>query len=398
MDAFTRRDLQVLASHRQPWCVSLYLPTDRNGDGMLQTPIRLKNLAVRAEELLVEHGLRAPAARRLLAPLRDLPGDGEFLKGIADGLAIFLDEEGMRSYRVPCRFEELAFVGKRFLVKPLLRLTADEGRFLLLTVSANRVALYEGTRWHLEELRVPGLPANRSEALNYDEPEEVRQVHSGGPPGPQGVRLAYHGQGGRRDTLKDEELEFFRAIDRAISRYLADQRTPLLFAGVEYLFPLFQKTCSYRWLAETPVVGNTDLWNRNQLHDAAWSVASKLLAKDRDRAVAQCQEFAGTDHTLVELESVLQACRVGQVDKLLLDIGQSVWGRLDVESGAVHRDEGSRPGNEDLLDLAVVLALQTSAAVYPVEAGHLPHRSPLAAVLRYPGVAAQLSSAEVTAS
>jgi hypothetical protein len=319
----------------------------------------------------------------MLQPLRELAGDGGFLKAVSEGLAIFLDEEQMRSYRVPHRFEELVFVGKRFCIKPLLPVIADAGRFFLLTASANRVALFEGSRWELEERQVPGLPPSKAEALNYDEPEEIRQVHPGGPPGPLGVRLAYHGGSGRRDETRTESLEFFRIIDRALNKHLAGQRAPLIFAGVEALFSAFQATCSYRHRVQIPVLGNTDLWNLDQLHAAAWSVASQIFGKERDGALAQCHEFYGTEHVLSELDDVLKACSIGQVDKLLVDMNQSVWGTFDSDSGQVQRDEGPKPGNEDLLDLAVVLAMETGAGVYPAKGSELPHQHCLAAVLRY---------------
>src|SRR5690349_17421964 len=106
MDAFTRRDLETLARRRSPWCVSCYLPTERNGNGLLQTSIRLKNITAAAEEELVERGMRTSAAQELVTPLRELAANGPFLRAVADGLAIFVDETGLQAYRLPARFRE----------------------------------------------------------------------------------------------------------------------------------------------------------------------------------------------------------------------------------------------------------------------------------------------------
>ncbi len=386
MDALNANDLRTLAEHRHPWCVSMYVPTDPTGDGLLQLSIRLKSLAARVEDRLVEHGMRRSEASDLLERLREIPAREDFRDGLSAGFAVFLDQDEMRTYRLPCRFAEFCFVGKRFHIKPMLPLMVGNGRFLLLAVSANQVRFFEGTRWDLSELTVPGLPANRDDALNYDERREVRHAKSGG--AEKGVHVNFHGQGVAIDEdVKDEALEFLHGVERALKKVLANERAPLVFAGVKYLFPLFQKTSNYRYIAEPPVVGNTEIWNHEQLHAAAWSVAGKYLCKDRDDAIAQSHEVAETDYGLLQLEDVLQACRIGQVDKLLVDVGQSVWGTFEDETGVVHRDDGPRCGNEDLLDLAVALAVQTSAAVFPAEASELPQQSPLAAVLRYPAYA-----------
>jgi hypothetical protein len=395
MDTFTREDFDVLARHADSWCVSLYLTTQRNGNGMLQTPIRLKNLAMQAEETLGEHGMPAPEAHRLLRPLRDLPGRADFLRGISEGMAIFIDHSGMRAFRLPRPFDELVVVGKRFHIKPLLPLVAGDGKFFLLAASAKDVRLFQGNRWGLEKLHVPGLPTNLREALGHDQQETVRQVHSAGFAGAR-MQPGFHGQGGRVDTAKDDLLEFFHIVDRSLRKYLAEQRAPLVFAGVEYLFPIFKKAHSYQHLLSKPVVGNTETRNDRELHEAAWAIVRPEFESDQVQAVARCHRVAGSDYGLLQLERVLQACHQGQVDTLLLDPQQSRWGTFDPQQSAVHLDEGSRPGNEELLNLAIVQTVQNSGMVFPVAASQLPDRSAVAAILRYPATSTPIPQPELS--
>src|SRR5688500_8867901 len=119
MDAFTRREFETLARHQNPWCVSIYFPTDRNGKGQTQVPSRLKNLSAQADHDLMEHGMRSTSARRLLEPVRELAAIEAIIKGISDGMAIFVDPSGLRIYRLPVSFDELVTVGNRFHIKPL---------------------------------------------------------------------------------------------------------------------------------------------------------------------------------------------------------------------------------------------------------------------------------------
>ena len=63
MDRFSKNVLRDLMDKKPGLCVSIYAPTHRSGPEVQQGPIRLKNLLKRAEEQLVEGGLRAPEAR-----------------------------------------------------------------------------------------------------------------------------------------------------------------------------------------------------------------------------------------------------------------------------------------------------------------------------------------------
>jgi hypothetical protein len=386
MDTISRNDVETLARHRGPWCVSIYLPTELSTNGRLGNPIRFKNLINEAEARLEEHGLRAPEARESVEPLRDLLAKSKFWTAVSDGLAIFLDGGRLQTYRLPQRFADVLFVGKRFHIKPLLPLIGG-GNFFVLAISGNRVRMLEGDRWSLKELPVPGLPANMPEALHYDKPEEVRQVHTASRGGPHGTQMSFHGQGGGRDAAKTEVIEFLRVVDRALAKYLADKQTPLVFAGVQYLFPMFKQVCSYSHLVETAIAGNTDAWNDKQLHERAWAIVKPLFERDREEAVVHSRRSAGTDYELLQLDRVLTACHLGQVETLLVDLAESRWGTFDASAGTMHLDPESRPGNEELLDLAVALTLENRGKVFAADKTELPDQSPLTALLRYPSTA-----------
>jgi hypothetical protein len=278
-------------------------------------------------------------------------------------------------------------VGRRFHVKLLLPLIVGDGKFFLLAVSGNLLRMYEGDRGSLRELKVPGVPKNRIEALNYDQPEVVRQAHTATTGGPYGTQMSFHGQGGGADVAKDEVLEFLRIVVRALATYLANEQAPLVFAGVDYLFPIFKRVCTYSNLTSEHIAANTDTWNQDRLHAAAWTIVEPLFKAERDEAVARSRRVAGTDYGLLQLDRVLQACNMGQVDTLLVDLSQSCWGRFDLAEGTVHVDAQPRPGNEELLDLAVSLALQNRGNVFPARRSELPDHSAVAAVLRYPSTA-----------
>jgi hypothetical protein len=60
-----------------------------------------------------------------------------------------------------------------------------------------------------------------------------------------------------------------------------------------------------------------------------------------------------------------------------------VWGGFDPGNDKVNVHEPPEPGDEDLLDLAVIQTLINRGAVYAVMPEEVPGQAILAAVLRY---------------
>ena len=78
MDILKQKDLQQLIETSGKWCVSLYMPTHRVGRERQQDPIRLKNLIARAQEKLLESGMRSSEVRELMRPAESLLKDDDF--------------------------------------------------------------------------------------------------------------------------------------------------------------------------------------------------------------------------------------------------------------------------------------------------------------------------------
>ena len=143
-DLLRPEQVRELAGHQGGPCVSVFLPAHRMTPDSGQDAIRLRNLLDEAEKRLVAGDLRAPVAREVLRPGRDLLRPGWFWSYQSDGLAVFLAPGWSRIFRLPKEFPELVVVTGRFHIKPLLALLAA-GRFYVLALSQNQVRLLEGT-------------------------------------------------------------------------------------------------------------------------------------------------------------------------------------------------------------------------------------------------------------
>ena len=152
-------EFKMLMAERPGWCVSLFMPTHRGGEGTREDPIRFQNLLRLAEERLVEKGMRTVDARSLLGPARSLEGYSPFWRHLNDGLAMYLAQGVFRYYALPIPLAEQLVVAEHFYIKPLLPLLSGDGRFYVLALSQNQVRLCREHVTALARLIWRGRPA-----------------------------------------------------------------------------------------------------------------------------------------------------------------------------------------------------------------------------------------------
>jgi hypothetical protein len=387
MDLFTRADLQGLMTPADRHCVSICMPTHRTGREIREDSLRCKNLLTRAEEQLQELGLRSPAAREIVKPAWDLHGDELFWRNQSDGLAMFLSPGRFRCFRVPLNLDELLIVNQRFHLKAMLPLLQNDGRFYLLAVSQKHVRFFTGTHYSISPIETDALPKNLRDALNIDEYVQSMQQHGHTTMGvgPTGAREAiHHGQGGAdMQSKKNDELrEYFRRIDDGLAEFFGDDKAPLVFAGVEYLFPLFREACGYKHLVETPIRGNPEGWSEQELHRRAWQAVEPHIQRAQHAAVERFGDLLSSGRSVHEPHDIVKAAMQGRVETLLVEKNGHLWGRIG-ESLRVDLLPKAEPGSEDLLDFATLHTLMHRGSVYVLERDRMPEGRPMAAIVRY---------------
>lgn len=389
MDLFDRDALQELAHADTERCVSLYMPTSHVEAELAQNPIRLKNLLRQARQQLKEAGLREPDIDALLAPAQTFQESGEAWGTLNEGLAAFFSRAGARFYRVPLDVEELVVTANRFHLKPLFPILASNNRFYVLALSKNRVQLYQGTHFRLDEMQVEDIPESLAEALFYDDPERSLQHHTGNRVGGRGDAI-FHGQGvqdeDHRSRPQDALKRFFRQVDHGVSDELHDETAPLLLAGVEHYLPIYREINSYPHLIAGEIVaGNPDHLSPHQLHEKAWEIIEPLFLQVQQTALDQFEQARQSDGLASEdLKEIVPAAVFSRVDTLFVPIGVHCWGRYDPEGNIVTIHDTQQPGDSDLYDLAAVQTYLHGGTVHALRPENMPVEQGLAATFRYP--------------
>jgi hypothetical protein len=387
MSLISDDQLHALLKHSAPRSVSLWMPAHRAGPDIRQDPIRMKNLLSRAEEQLVALGLRAPEADERLSPLRAMAEDSDFWRHQAAGLGVLLGEGDPHVLHLPTAADELAVVGERFHLKPVLAALRHDERFYLLELSKNTVRLFRGDRTELEAVDLPRAPRSFGEFVRFDDPERHVEFHTGAASHKPGAArpAVFHGQGGAADEAHEKRrlTGYCRQINAALVKALGDERAPLLLAAAEPLQGIFRGASSCPQLDERVVQGNPDESSKESLRQQAVA----LLAADFERpvreAAARYHQARHAGLALSDLEGIVRAAYVSAVEVLLVALGEQCWGRFDPDGGTIERHDAQQAGDEDLLNVAAVLAARGGATVLAVDAGKVPHGSPAAATLRF---------------
>lgn len=385
MGQVTRDTVMELAAPRQGPCISLFMPTERAGREVMAGPIRFKNLLDDAEEQLIAAGMRRPDAHELLAPAWRLHADSLFWQHQDEGLAVFVASDFLAEHRLPYDVAEQVLVGDAFHIKPLLPLLTGDGRFYVLTLSKGDVRLLAGNREGLEEVEVPDVPKNIEEALQYDDPERQQQFHTQtSNPATSDIRSGqFFGTGAAADDDRDEVIRFLHQVEADITRYLRDERVPLVLVGLEETLPYYRRTNDYRYLLDEAVTDNPKLIAPEDLHRRVWELVEPHFTDDERAAREAYAIQAGRGNPMAKLGPVLNAAHEGRVDTLFVPLGVTRWGHYDPERRRTEVHAAYQPGDQDLLDLAAIATLRSAGTVFAVPAEALPGDGDLAAVVRY---------------
>jgi hypothetical protein len=383
MDMIPKEEIRDLMLRRDENCVSVFLPTHRAGREIEQDPIRLDNLLRKAEKELIDREMRSPDAKGLLDPAYDLMKNGFFTRHQADGLSIFISPNLFRYFRMPIHFEEQLTVSNRFYLKPLVPILNAGNRFDILAVSQKSVRLFKCTEFGVSEVDLKDVPKTMREALGYDDSESrlLFRVPSQGSSNRD--VSSFHGHGGGIEDDKEDLVQYFQKLRDSLHPYFRDERAPLIFAGVEYLFPIFKQVNLYPHILEKAIDGNPDGLDATELQRRGLEIAGPYFMKEQQEAVAHYLDLTGSRLSSAGIQEILPASLKGRIDILFVDTGTPIWGKFDPESGQTEVHKERERGDEDLLDLATNRTFLSGGAVYALSAADMPESRKIAAIFRY---------------
>jgi hypothetical protein len=359
-------ELETLIAHQGKPAVSIYLPTTRIPTRVQAETLQFKNLIREAEEQLAQFEMRGPDVRAILEPARQLITDSDFWRHPQDGMAVFLAEDIFFRYQLPISFRTELIVSEVFHLKPLVPILSNEFVFYILAVSQNQVRLLRASRFEVEELDPATIPSSLQEVLSEYEIEKQVQYRTSGTAQSAGRGGGFYWGQGAGATVDDKAKirEFFDRIDRGLRDFFQDQNAPLVFAGVEYLFPIYREANTYTNLVESSITGNPEELQPNDLHRRAWRLIEPLLTAKRVADIELYHRSFSHNLTSTKIAELVPWADKGRVQIAFVDKQAVKWGQYDPgQFEAIIQDE-RQPGDRDLTDLVAIYTLLRGGEVY----------------------------------
>ncbi len=343
--------------------VSVLTPTHRREPEKAQDPVRLRNVVAAAKKQLesdpaVSRDRRADVERQLDQALAEVD-----LTHTEDGLVIFAAPGEHQVWSLARPVPERVVLADTFLTRNLVSAQAAERPFWVLSVSADRVSLWNGGTDRVAEVRAGGFPLNRS----FDNFDAERQERIGDLP----------------STFRDEGIRhFLRDADTAMSAVLKDDARPLYITGEQAALSALDEIGTVT--KEAVHIAHGGL--AHGTHEAVWQAVRPIVAaqdrKSSDEVARELESARGRRAFAAGLDEVWQNAREARVRLLAVEENYRATVRDDGEH-LVPAESGDLDAREDIVDEIVEQCLETGAEVRFVPDGTLRDAAGIAGVLRY---------------
>jgi Bacterial archaeo-eukaryotic release factor family 11 len=384
----TLAEFKALAQIKGETCVSLYLPTSPLGDDARLNRTAFKDIAREALLQLKEAGADKKKIavfeerfEHLAGPEHNVQDEDKIRKlqrakpdpiesfwhYQANGLAVLVTPDMIRTFRLPDRPKPLAEVADRLHLTPLIRaMTSPHDIFVLALAEESVRLIHAFANFPPVRLQVPDLPKSAEEATR---------------------RPSFHIRAPRRglQNLEGEKVllhQYVRKIQHAIYGVLAGQSAPLVLAAEEPLASMFRSLNTYPRLTNEMIEGNPETITDAELEDAAIPILARLYSRELKAVIARYDELKPRRAT-TDVSYAAHAATAGAIEQLLVDLDAVIPGLVSDIDGSVIYSASDDAETYSVVDEVARRALYTGARVMGARKEELPDRAPLTAILRY---------------
>ncbi|HXA07333.1 MAG TPA: hypothetical protein VNY30_20950 [Bryobacteraceae bacterium] len=324
-DVVTLADVKALAGAAGP-CITLVIPIPNP----LELAARLKSALRSVQKQLAERHTDAETAGGLLASIEQLALHAETVHMWAKSLIAFRSPGAFRHYGMRDRLKDVAVVGERFQIRPLLAALAREQRFHLLAIGRHHVRLFRSTPHSTEEVRLEGIaPQNMQEFLHIRQPDHLLENRMTAGPSVGSMQGVVFGTGSESEKEQDRFRHFLKEVERGVTKLLRRDAEPLILAGVEYDVAIYRQLNTCPHLLEQAIHGSPDGQTAQNLHERAWEIVSQCPSEPLKKALADCRKQSGAALVLGDAGAIVKAAAEGRVAGLFLSENVGTGGQPD---------------------------------------------------------------------
>lgn len=349
MRVLSRSDFKILARHRGPGCISMYLPCASPIGRSVRDSTQLETLLVTAKSAVAARNCDPEILRRIFEPLRRIVREPGRLRSGTRSLVVFADRERSRFFSLPIRTEAYFGVARRFTMKPLIPLLATGGRHFVAAIGRSHIRLWEASQTSLRRLwRYRRIRRSASESSGETAPSE-REAGSAAV-----------------ETLFGRGQELLVVV--ADGSDLTDCRNNGRFQDHVSAF----------------VRADPDRLAEDDLAQHAWRASHGVVSRRIERDTRRTGARLVGNGAVQKVADIIEAASDGRVESLFAAHGAERWGRVAPNGRGAVVHGPPEPTDEDLIARAAVDTLMHDGRVFLVASAAVPSRngSPVAAVLR----------------
>jgi hypothetical protein len=389
MVRFDRDTMQQLWDDQTFPCISIYLPILREGNEVAQVPIRLNTLINQAQDYLQDQCLPFPRIKKILEPAAELLDQPLFWATAQEGLAIFCSDTTAVVVSLAHPVQEKISITDHFVTRPLIEQDTSNAEYLLLAIGRGAVRIYRGSRDRLILIPVNDLPESLESVVSTYTIEKQRQHFGGVTGGGKGssVGAVSYGVENRKDRDNIMVETYCRQVDAKITEHWQSENLPLVVASVDYLFAVYRKVSKNPNLMQVNITGSPDHLSEVELREKAWKIVSSNMPNEAAIAWGEAQNHLGSDRIRLNISQIIESANNGRVALLFIPKGKVVFGRFDSDAHKIVWPEPHEIENPyehaDLLEAAVICALQKGGKVHFIDVDRLPVGADALALMRY---------------
>ncbi len=383
MHHITLKNIKLLSEAKGENLVTLYLPTVVKGKETQQNRVRFKNLIQKTEAGLKERGFSPKKTGKFLKPAYKLLENTIFWGYQERGLAVFISADGFEYYRLPVEVPDTLYIGKRFNLKPVLKLYESNGRYAVLCLELEEPRVYLGDKYKVWPVDIEDQINGFTQILNEYNPQKSLQFRTGIQTDGAGRSATFHGHGSGKEKQKKYMAQYFRKLDKVLNNKLENKSHPLILIGLDHLVSIYREVSSYPNIEKEFVNVNPKELDEMLVHSKTWEIVQPRFIDDTKKIKEEYLKHSRSDLASCDVKDIVRSSFYGKTKYLCVCIGRQKWGNFDPESNKVELYAEAKTDSRELLNYSALQTIINSGKVYALEESEMPCDCEMAAVYRY---------------
>jgi hypothetical protein len=381
----TKEQLSQLASCSSEHCISVYMPTSQSGveKNEQKDSIAFKNILQQISYRLRQQNVDQTVIEQLLKPGYDLLRQNEFWLNLSNGIAFFISKEQFKYVKLPYQTREELLVNTSFYLTPLIPMITNADYFYLLVVSKKQAKLFRADEFGMVHLPIPEMPRGIDDVVHFEEKDDQKLFRTDTSGAGEGAN--FHGIGSGKPDEKANIAMYFDEVDETLWKAVLNNETaPLLLAGVDYMIPIYKSVAKYKHIYNDALTGSYEHVDATTLYKEAVEKMRPYFKGRHAKALEMFGNQSATALTSSVPADVIPAAYYSRVWHLFVKKGEHLWGSFDELNNKLEIHDSQQPGDEDLIDKAIVRTILNAGEVHMLENSEMPVQGAVvAALMRY---------------